>query len=121
MDETPLDIYIDDFEAIEFIKKLPQIPFEPFNGLSILEFIDKHTVGKDFGIVFPYQREFYVIYKYGLKSDSGIILVKALFDNSKYLKLYFEQVDKSVFPNEQIFHQMRSEFATWCHHFKLNN
>ncbi|MEQ8416005.1 MAG: hypothetical protein RIB71_16110 [Imperialibacter sp.] len=120
MNEAPLNIYADDFEAIELIKKLPQIPFEPFNGLSILEFIDKHTVGKDFGIVFPYQREFYVIYKYGLKSDSGIILIKALFENSLYLRMYFDKVDKSVFPNEQIFHQMCVEFTTWRQHFKLN-
>ena len=117
-DNNPLQILTDDFEIIDKLKKLPRIPFNPFNGATIIEQIDKY-VGQDFGLVFPFERVFYVIYKYGLHSDSGLILIICDFEHSKFLKKYFEKMDKSVFPNKNISDQMINEFLFYCNNFSL--
>ena len=118
-DIKPLHILTDNFEIIDELKKLPKLPFTPFNGATVLEQIDKHN-GEDFGFIFPFERVFYVIYKYGNSVDPGLFLIKCRFENSKYLGSYFNKVDNIVFPNQQIFNHLVNQFAFYCRNFSLN-
>jgi hypothetical protein len=92
MNYNPIEIYTDNFEVFDKLSELPQVELPQLDGLTLLQFIDEQ-VGIDFGILYPSNNIFHVIYKYGSYNDSGLILITCDFENAKYLKSYFDKVE----------------------------
>lgn len=120
MDVTKvIRIYNDDFEVIERLKKIPPIPVKPFEGLTVIQYIDNFSLNRDFGIVIPIQRVFYVIYKYGMQGDSGLLLIEADFEHAALLIKYMNTVDNLVFPNQEVYNSMCNDLLFFANHFRL--
>lgn len=108
----------DDFEVLDILSKIPAFPAGQFKGKTIINLIDESGFDKDFGMTFPFEREFLLIYKIGLKQDSGLMLIKAKFEHSDELvsTMYLSNL---FFPNKTIAQSMFDDLISFCVLFGL--
>jgi hypothetical protein len=114
-----IEIYHNDFEIIDILKEFKPIPVAPFNGQTLLQYIDNNSLYHDFGITIPLNNVFYLIYKFGKETDSGLLLIKCKFENTAELIPYIEQKALDIFPDEKIRASMISDLLFFCRHFEL--